>query len=279
MVSESQLAVASILELNFLPTHLRPFADIPLWAVIGVFASHFLGFFIRGALGFGSNMPIVLLTAWLLGPHHAILLVVLAAFVAQIHLFPQGLGSADWAVTRPLIIGMVAGIGLGTWLFTVLAADWLTLLLGLLVTAIVLMDHFKVLPRLGSLVDLRSRLITSSMAATSGFVGTISGGGGIYFLVGYLKLACPTPQTLRGTNLVVSGIFMFARFLFIALAGLVTTKLAIEAVLLLPVVFLGTWTGTRFFHTSSPARFYATLEVILLCAAVALMAKGITDVA
>ena len=78
---------------GFLAGDITPFADIPLWAVIGVFASHFFGFFIRGALGFGSNMPIVLLTTWLLGPHHAILLVVLTAFVAQIHLFPHNDGS------------------------------------------------------------------------------------------------------------------------------------------------------------------------------------------
>lgn len=271
------MSVTSAFDLDLLAIHVTPFADIPLWAVIGVFASHFLGFFIRGTLGFGSNMPIVLLTTWLLGPHHAILLVVLTAFVAQIHLFPQGLGKADWDVTRPLIIGMLAGIAIGTGLFTVLAADWLTLILGLLVTSIVLIDRFNVLHWLGGSVNIRSRLMTSSMAATSGLVGTVSGGGGIYFLVGYLKLVCPTPHTLRGTNLVVSGIFMFGRVLFLAIAGLVTTKLLVEAVLLLPVVFLGTWTGTRYFHASSPERFYTTLQMILLCAAVALIAKGIAN--
>jgi len=60
-------------------------------AAIGfVLLAHFAGFYIRGALGFGSNMPIVLLTTWVLGPHHAILLVALTSGIAQIHLLPRG---------------------------------------------------------------------------------------------------------------------------------------------------------------------------------------------
>ena len=39
-------------------------------------------------------MPIVLLTTWILDPHHAVLLVVLAALVAQVHLLPQGVKTA-----------------------------------------------------------------------------------------------------------------------------------------------------------------------------------------
>ncbi len=48
------------------------FRDAPLWAVACIAVSCFLGFFIRGAFGFGSNIPIVLLTTPILGPHHAI---------------------------------------------------------------------------------------------------------------------------------------------------------------------------------------------------------------
>ena len=255
--------------------HVTPFADVPTWAIVFVFASHFIGFFIRGVFGFGSNMPIVLLTTWVLGPHHAILLVILTASIAQIHLFPQGLNAADWKVTRPLIVGILVGIGVGTWLFILLAADWLTLIMGLLISSIVLMDRLKLLERLASMVDLRSRTVTSSLAAISGAVGSISGGGGIYFLVAYLKFACATPETLRGTNLILSGIFITGRILLLAMAGLISLKLLIEAALLMPVVFLGTWAGTRFFHASSAERFYTALQLLLLCAAIALMGKGI----
>ena len=143
---------------------LIPFEGVPFWAISCVFVAHFLGFFIRGAFGFGSNMPIILLTAWLLEPHHAILLVVFTAAAAQVHLFPQGFRSADWQVTKPLIVGMLFGTALGTWLFTILAANWLLLLMGVLITLTVAMDRLHLLERMPQFIDLRARMVTSSLA-------------------------------------------------------------------------------------------------------------------
>ncbi len=71
---------------------------------------------------------------------------------------------------------------------------------------------------------------------------------------------------------------MFGRVLFVTIAGLITANLVVEAALLLPVVFLGTWAGTRFFHKSSAERFYAALQVVLLCAALALVGKGVMKI-
>ncbi len=261
-----------------MPSDLLPFADVPVWAVICVFVAHFIGFFIRGAFGFGSNMPIVLLTTWLLGPHHAILLVIFTATVAQVHLFPQGFRTADWTVTRPLILGMFVGVAVGTWLFTILAADWLTLLMGILITVVVAMDRLRLLERLTQYVDIRARAVTSTLAAISGGVGTVSGGGGIYFLVIYLKLACKTAASLRGTNLILAGFFILVRVALLVPTGLITAPLLIEAALLSPVVLLGTWAGTRAFHVAEPRRFYDALQLLLLLAALALMFRGIAKV-
>lgn len=222
-------------------------------------------------------MPIVLLTTWVLSPHHAVLLAMLASTVAQIHLFPQGFDTADWQVARPVAVGQLVGIGIGTWVFTRLRADWLTLILGLLICLIVLMDRFKLLERLERAVDLRARSVTSLLSVTSGVVGTVSGGGGMYFLITYLKLACPTPKAFRGTNLVLSGFFLAGRVIFIGVSGLMSLKLLVETTLLVPVIFLGTWAGTRFFRTSSAERFYTTLQIVLIWAAIALMGKGIEN--
>ncbi len=255
-----------------------PFAAIAPWMIGCVFAMHFLGFFIRGAFGFGSNMPIVLITTWILGPHHAILLVLLATVAAQVHLLPQGFKDADWQVARSLAAGMVIGITLGTWAFTVLAADWLTLVMGLLIVTVVATDGLKLLQRLSRTIDLRSRRVASTLAITSGAVGSLSGGGAFYFLVVYLRLACATPKALRATNVVLSAVFIFSRLALLTYYGLFTPKLLIETALLLPVVFLGTWTGTRFFHAASPQRFYLALQALLFAAALALIGKGIVRI-
>ena len=121
---------------------------------------------------------------------------------------------------------------------------------------------------------LPSRRITSTLAVTAGVVGTVSGGGGIYLLVPYLKLACRTPETFRGTNLVLSGFFLTGRALFFVMVGLVTLAIVAEALLLMPMIFLGTWVGTRFFRTASPQRFWGALQALLFCGALILIGKG-----
>ncbi len=259
---------------ELLPSYITPFEGVPTWAIACVIASYFFGFFVRGAFGFGSNMPIVLLTTWLLGPHHAILLTAVAALAAQLHLLPQGIATADWRVSRQLIVGMMLGVGAGTWIFVRLAEDWLTLVMGALIITIVALDRTQAVDRFTSGVNLRSPLVTTSLAASSACAGAVGGGGAMYLLSGFLKLICASPSTLRGTNLVVSGVFIFARIGFLSLAGLITPVLLIEAALLIPVVFLGTWAGTRFFRSAGPVGFYAALQTLLIAAALALIGKG-----
>lgn len=260
---------------EFLPAHLVPFPGLPLWVVAAVAATHFLGFFIRGAFGFGSNMPIVLLATWLLEPHHSIILVMLTATVAQVHLLPQGIKTADWRVTGSVMPGLLVGIALGTWIFAELEADWLIVVMAVLIVAIVVLDRLHLIERISSILPLRSPLVVASLAATGATAGTVSGGGTVYFLVVYMRLVCASPITLRGTNIAVSGVFILCRVAGIALAGLIAPRVLIEAALLIPVVFLGTWSGTRAFHTSTTEGFYRALQILLLVAAVALLSKGL----
>lgn len=254
-----------------------PFAGVTGAGLVLVAAAYVLGFFIRGAFGFGSNMPIVLLTTWVLGPHHAIVLVSFCAFVAQIHLLPQGVGQADWSVAAPLLAGVLAGSAVGVWLLTVLEPGSLTLTMGALVMAVVAMDRYHLLERLQRRLDLRSPPVTGAFALTSGGLGTVAGGGGQYFLVAYLKLACEDPRSLRGTSLMLTGLTMVGRLVLMSAAGLFTLPVMVESALLVPGIFLGTLAGTRVFRATSPRRFYLALQWLLLAAAAALVAKGLRD--
>ena len=168
------------------------FDGIGFAAFAFILAVHFAGFYIRGALGFGSNMPIVLLTAWVLGPHQAILLVALTSGLAQIHLLPQGFRHTDWSIARILAFGMMAGIGFGVWVFAGIEADWLVMLLGALIIGILLMDRFWLIERLQTFIDLRSPILAGVLATISGTVGTISGGGGLYFCCLFEAGLCDT---------------------------------------------------------------------------------------
>lgn len=260
---------------DLLPSSAAPFTGVGWWAIIGVFAAHGFGCFIRGAFGFGSNMPIVLATTFLLEPHHAVLLALLTTVVAQLNLLPAAVHDADWVVARPLMVGLVVGTGLGTWLFTVLSADWLVLVLGVLLCTIVLMDAFEVIARLTRHLDLRSARLATAFSFTGGAMGGLSGGGAFYFLVVYMRHACDTARALRGTNIALSMLVMVTRVVVVVLAGRMTLSLIVEGILLTPFVIAATWFGSHVFRTTTPARFFTALRFLLLAGAVALIFKGI----
>lgn len=263
---------------ELLPPALVPFTGLPLWVAAAVAGANFIGFFIRGAFGFGSNVPIVLMTAWLLSPHHAIVLVMLTATVAQVHLLPQGLSNADWHVVRTVTPGLLVGIGFGTWVFAELDAAWLILVMAALIVFILLLDRLRLIELTARLLPLRSAWVASGLALMGSTAGTISGGGTVYFLVVYFKLVCRSAEALRATNIAISGLFIFLRVAGIALTGLVEPRYLVEAAILVPAVFLGTLAGTRAFRRTSPARFYLWLQILLLLAALSLLGKGLTAI-
>lgn len=256
----------------------HPFAGISVLGVAAVAAVHGFGCFIRGAFGFGSNLPIVLATTFILGPHHAILLAVMTTVTAQAHLVRQGYRTAEWPVAKPLLAGQVAGVIAGTWAFTVLAPEWLTLILGLLIGLIVVMDRLRLLERLDGTVNLRAPPVTSTLAFTGATVGSVSGGGGLYFLVAYLKLVCTSPAGLRGTSLVLSNVFLVTRLTSLLVAGLITPTLVAEGLILAPVALLSTWAGARLFHRTSANGFYLAIQALLLAGAAALVVRGLVRI-
>ena len=258
-----------------MPVDLQPFPGLGVPAVALVLAAAFLGFFIRGAFGFGSNLPFILITTWLLGPHHAVVLSVVSAAFAQIHLAPQGVRSADWGVARPVIVGLLLGTVAGVAVFAALAPEWLTVVMASLIIAVLAMDRYGVFVRLGEVVDLRSRWVALPLAAVSGTVGSVSGGGGLYFLVAYLRIACSGALAVRGTNLMLSVFYQIGRLAALAVAGFVDATVLVESVVLLPAVFAGTFSGTRFFERGSEQRFFRGIQLVLLAAAAALLVRGI----
>ena len=263
---------------EWLPSGITPFENLTVGAIFLVALAHCGGCFIRGAFGFGSNMPIIVATTFIIGPHHAVLLALMTTIIAQAHLLPSGFRTADWKVTTPLILGMVVGTLFGTWVFTRLSGLALEIILGTLIVVIILMDTFKLVEKLIVNLDIRSRMITAGFSFFGGTIGGLSGAGAFYFLVVYLKHACPSPGALRGTNVMLSSITMFMRATALTMAGLITPTLITEGLFLgLPILF-STWLGAHAFKLATNRRFFFFLQVLLLAGAAALVLKGVSQI-
>jgi uncharacterized membrane protein YfcA len=253
---------------------LELFQGIEWWVLLALAATHALGCFIRGAFGFGSNVPIVVISAFLLPPHHAILLALMTTIAAQIQLIPAGIRTADWQVTKPLMAGLVVGTGFGSWLFSILSPQWLVIILGAVIVFIILMDTIKIIEKMVRFIDLRSKPLASLLAVIGGLMGGLSGAGAFYFLVVYLKHACPTPTSLRGTNVMLATLTMSIRLISLGALGFLTPTLIFEGLTLWPIALIGTWLGTKAFQKSNPAGFYFALQIVLLAGAASLIYKG-----
>lgn len=255
-----------------LPT---PFATLPLWQVVFLCTVYVGAFFIRGCLGFGSVTPTVLGGALILPPHHAVLLILCTNLISQFQFIGQGIRDGDWKVARPLILTSMVTLLIGTWLFVRTPGPWLTLVLGVALGIILLLDAGQGLARLKRAVDFRSPKVAVALAAVAGLVGGLAGAGSAFLMAVYIKLACPEPRVFRGTNLLLTATYVFWRITLVTVAGLITLQLVVEAAVLVPFSVFGGWLGARYATRIPAQRFFRFVQMVLLLASMALVGKGL----
>jgi uncharacterized membrane protein YfcA len=253
----------------------QPFVGVSPWAIAGVAAIYLVCFVARGAVGFGALAPAVTFSSWLLPPHHAVLLAVVAATIPQLQLLPDAYRGTDWTVAKPMLFATGLTTAIGSWIFVYMSGSWLTVILGLLISAVVVLDVTKLLDRLVTRVDVRAPGLNFGMSSLTGLVNGVAGAGGMVLLVVYLKHACRDHLSLRATTIFLGTTVLCWRFVLTILTGLATVKLAVEAALMLPFVYVGVWLGTHHFRTVSPARYHRWLQAILLLSAVGLLLMGV----
>lgn len=253
---------------------LIPFAHLDGISIAVVVAVYFLAFFIRGIIGFGSALPAVLGSAWVLPPHDAVLLALLTSVFAQVQLLPQGFREANWKIAKPMLAGTFVSVIIGVWIFASLSAAWLTIVLGIALSAAVLADMARLAERLAKRLRLDGVGVAFSLAALAGLIAGVAGAGSQYFLSFYIRWAAPTPREFRATNVIISGLMTLWRAVVTLAAGLITLKLTVEAVLVMPAAYAGAWGGEKLAGRLSPERYFGLFRWFLLIAAAALIWKG-----
>ena len=252
-----------------------PFANLDSLSVVAVFAIYFCAFFIRGILGFGSAMPAILGSAWVLPPHDAVLLALLTSVFAQVQLLPQGFRDANWKIAKPILAGSLVSTVIGVWIFVSLSTAWLTIVLGLVLSVAVMTDMARFAERLASKLRLDGVAFAFSLATLAGLISGVAGAGSNYFLSFYVRWAAPTPREFRATNIVISGFMNFWRAMVTLVAALITIKLTVEALLVMPAVYAGVWAGRKLTGRLSAERYFGLFRWLLLIAAAALIWKGV----
>ena len=207
------------------------------------------------------------------------LLTTVAATIPQLGIMGEGIRDGDWHVTRPVIAALAISIVLGVWGFAHLSSDWFAPILGGIISLIVLLDVSKLLERLTVLLPLRSPYVAFALAFVTGVIGGLSGAGGLLLLSVYLKHACHDHRSLRATGILIGGLLIIWRTVTVAFAGLLSTQLVAESLLLLPPIYLGVWLGRYAFKLEDPRRYYLAFQALLLVSALGLVVEGIERLA
>lgn len=263
---------------DLLPPDLVPFHTLSVPQMAAVVVIYAVTASVRGALGFGAVAPAIVFSSMILEPHHAVLLALATGVWAQVQLVPFGLKHGDWSISLPLLLASIVTIAAGVFVFKKLDTGWLTVLLGAAMMAIALMDRYRLMDRLARRTDLRRFSIAFGLSALAGFIAGVAGGGGMYLYSVYLKFACPTPTLMRGTSILIGSVFIFWRLAVAVMFGLVSWRLMVESLVMLPVSLAGAWAGIRFFQRADAARFYGAFQAVLILGALLLLWKGLMQV-
>ena len=263
------------MSLDFLPADLMPFQNMDGQTFALLVVIYSATAVIRGAFGFGTVAPAIVFSSLVIEPHFAILLALVTACYCQFQIFPFGVRHGDWKVAKPMFLAGFAAIIAGLFVFKSLEPGWLTICLGIVMAGIVVLDHYQVMERLAGKIDLRSTATVFGLSSAAGFTAGIAGGGGMYLYSIYLKYACPTPAALRGTSILLGAIFIYWRLIAAAAMGLISPRLMVEALVLVPPSLIGAWAGIHFFRRADAKRFYDAFQLVLFSGAAILLWKGL----
>jgi uncharacterized membrane protein YfcA len=234
-------------------------------------------YFIKGAFGFGQLTPIILLSTWVIEPHHGVLLALMTSAFAQVQFVPDALKNGDWSIAKTLIVANFIGSAIGIWIFGNLDSSWLMLILGISLGILVLADVMNALAKLATLIDIRSPKITFGLSGFSGLLTGVTGAGGFFFLALYLRFTCPTPRTFRGTTLMITALMVAWRTFLLILSGFITSQILFEATLLIPFIFIGSRMGMSFHTHLNSNLFFRGVQLLLVFVAASVILKALQE--
>ena len=231
----------------------------------------FGAFVVRGTSGFGAGMVAIPLLVFIIPIHAAVPMMGLLAFILFIFLSIRDRHSVVWEELKILIPVTLLGVVAGTLLFKNLDSAVLLKLLGIFIMAFavyVLAVHYVGLPQVRC---------SRGWAAPVGFLGaagdTMFGGGGGTLVVIYMHMRGIGTAQFRATVAVLWFFEMIARLAGYAFAGYYTLSTLVFAVLMLPLVWAGTYLGERIGNRISQETFSKVLAIMLLASGVTVLLK------
>lgn len=229
--------------------------SVCLYVGLAVFAAGI----IRGATGFGFSMLALVLLTFVMPPAQVVPLLLLWEILASAGHAPFVWRQCDRKVTALLLLGVIPLTPVGMSLLIHVPAQAMTVGVNalVLVLTLVLLSGFTPSRPLGALGIV-------GVGAVTGFVNGASSNGGPPVVL-FMLVTLPT-EAARATLIVFFLALDVLTSCFFVHSGLMSWQSVINALVVLPFMWIGMWLGTRWFHSVDEARFkrYVLLFLILV---------------
>jgi len=227
----------------------------------------FFAYLIRGVAGFGSALVAVPLLALTLPLTIVVPLVVFLDYVGSASQGINNRKSIRWDEILPLLPFSLLGVVASLYIMDSVNPNMLTLALG---GFVILFALYQLLPmKLGR----ASRRISAPSGFFGGFVGTLFGTGGPFYVI-YLNLRQLDKNSFRATFAAIFLLDGALRLTGYALKGFYTLEMLSYMALAVPVAGLGLFFGGKIHTALGRDIFIRLISVLLLGSGTALLMKS-----
>lgn len=230
--------------------------------LIPLIAAALLAGLVRGFSGFGAAMTFVPIAAVVVGPAAAVILIFVLDLLPAWALVPGVARHCAWREVLPLAVGAGLTIPLGAWLLASsdpTALRWAMPLMSLAAVAL-LASGWRYAGTPGA-------LLSGTVGSTSGFLGGLTSFYGPPIVLFWLG-GSSHHAAVRANLIVFFAFTTVIGGLSYAAHGLLTHRLVIEGLTLLPVYGAAIWIGVRLFGRASEKTFRLIAYALIALAAV-----------
>ncbi len=240
-----------------------------IYSLLATMAGVLFASILRGFTGFGFGLAAVPILSLALPPTEVVPLVVTLQVAVGAGSLRTAWHNCDWRSVRALVPGLVCGVPVGLLILTVLPPNPVRLAIGSTI-----MFSVWLIRRGIRLPPHPSWIVSASVGLVSGIISGMASMGGPPVVV-YLLAVGHSAARMRSTAIVyfmLAGIFSFIPM---AAAGLIDRDVLIWTAASLPVLFAGSWIGTRAFLRAEPRHHRTAALVTLSILAAMLIGRGL----
>jgi uncharacterized protein len=226
-------------------------------------AAAFIGGFLRGFIGFGGALVLVLVLAAVQGPTLAVPVTALAGLPVMFQLLPTAIRLSERAMVIPFGLASFLGAPLGAWVLVTLNPALMKIAVALFVIIMVVMLY-----RGWRISGGMTRVHLAIAGVLAGFIQGSSSVGGPPAVA--VALSHPgTPQQQRANTIGAVTALNLCSLVPLWWHGLFTQQVVVLGLLLVPTYSAATWLGQRFF--SERGQRYYTKSALIALAAIGLV--------